>query len=124
MVLSSIIVLDLFNRIPDLRAHYTDEGYFPRKLMLSSWQMPGYFRCSSAPHDGTDHRSIHLMNGSEFFQLLLFLLNVRRSLYFRLSRHRVLCCYRPCSGMANALDDIRTLRSSCRMPYGCSFAGT
>lgn len=44
VVLAAIVVLDLCNRIPDLRAHYTDEGYFPRKLMLSSWQMPGYFR--------------------------------------------------------------------------------
>lgn len=78
VVLAAIVVLDLCNRIPDLRAHYTDEGYFPRKLMLSSWQMPGYFRYALVARAALTGASIHFMNGSEFFQLILFLANVRQ----------------------------------------------
>ena len=59
--LGLIIVLDLITRAVDLKAFYTDAGVLPRVALLEN---ASYFWPTS----------IHLLNGSLFFQAFLFLL--------------------------------------------------
>jgi hypothetical protein len=58
MVLAAIVLADLAGRASDLVVHYTDDGVLPRSMVLrelNEWQF-----------------SINLMNGTTFFQALLF----------------------------------------------------
>lgn len=57
-----VILGDLFVRVSDLAAHYSDEGVLPRSILIDSILVdPWYF-------------SIHLLNGTWQVQLLLFIL--------------------------------------------------
>lgn len=61
IALAMIIIIDLIIRGTQLEAHYTDFGILPRNALLElSWEK-WFF-------------SFHLINGSYYFQLLLFLL--------------------------------------------------
>ena len=58
IVLAAIVLADLAGRASDLSVHYTDDGVLPRNMVLrelNEWQF-----------------SINLMNGTTFFQALLF----------------------------------------------------
>ncbi len=61
MGLALVILGDLFVRVQDLKAHYTDEGVLPRDVLINqlfdSWQV-----------------SLHFMNGAWQIQLILFIL--------------------------------------------------
>lgn len=59
-----VTIMDAIDRIPDLRAHYSDEGYVPRNLVLSKMSLPGYV-------------SIHMANGTWQFAFILFAVQVR-----------------------------------------------
>ena len=52
--LGVLLVLDWLDRVPDLRAHYSDDGIVPRQVL-----------------DGILPLSVHLFNGSTWFQGLL-----------------------------------------------------
>lgn len=58
--LAVMIIADLVLRARDLRAHYTDFGIMPRAV-IDGFMHPASF-------------SLHLMNGSAWFQVVLFLL--------------------------------------------------
>lgn len=62
-LLAMIAIMDAIDRIPDLRAHYSDEGYVPRHLVLSKMSLPAYV-------------SLHMANGSYQFAFLLFVVQV------------------------------------------------
>ena len=58
IVLAAIVLADLAGRATDLTVHYTDDGVLPRSMVLrelNEWQF-----------------SVNLMNGTTFFQALLF----------------------------------------------------
>lgn len=59
--LALIILGDLFIRMQDLTAHYTDQGVLPREVLIGTIIDPWYI-------------SLHLMNGTWEFQALLFVL--------------------------------------------------
>ena len=59
IVLALLVLADLAGRIPDLPAHYTDEGVLPRSVLLQE------VLSSSA-------LSLNLVNGTIFSQVLLF----------------------------------------------------
>lgn len=59
--LALVILGDLFIRMQDLTAHYTDQGVMPRDMLIGAIIDPWYI-------------SLHLMNGSWEFQALLFIL--------------------------------------------------
>ena len=59
-----VTIMDAIDRIPDLRAHYSDEGYVPRNLVLSKMSLPAYV-------------SVHMANGTPHYALLLFAVQVR-----------------------------------------------
>lgn len=40
VLLAAVIVIDVLDRMTDLRAHYSDEGYVPRRLSVTSWALP------------------------------------------------------------------------------------
>lgn len=57
--LALVLIGDLFNRIQDLGAHYTDDGLLPRNVLISHFLDPWHF-------------SLHLINGSWQVQFFLF----------------------------------------------------
>ena len=60
ILLGLLIIADLAGRVPNFRAHYTDEGVLPRDLLISSmseWRW-----------------SLFLINGSVQFQVALFVI--------------------------------------------------
>ncbi|MEO0532325.1 MAG: DCC1-like thiol-disulfide oxidoreductase family protein [Cyanobacteria bacterium P01_A01_bin.123] len=59
MGLALIILMDLFKRIGDLTAHYSDAGVLPRSLLTQEYLTGGYW-------------SFHALSGSPIFQGLLF----------------------------------------------------
>ena len=59
MVLAVLALADLATRLPDLYAHYTDEGVLPRGVLLQEVLSPWAF-------------SVNLISGKPFFQALLF----------------------------------------------------
>jgi len=59
--LAVVLLADLFMRLQDLKAHYTDEGVFPRFLLGKI---------------GIENLSLHLLSGSWEFQLILFVLAI------------------------------------------------
>lgn len=61
--LAAILLTDLFIRLQDIGAHYTDDGVLPRSVLLSHFA-------------DTWHTSFHLMNGTWLFQLSLFILAI------------------------------------------------
>lgn len=61
MGLALVLLFDLCIRAQDITAHYTDEGVFPRDLLISNFI-------------DTWNISLHLMNGTWQFQLFLFFL--------------------------------------------------
>lgn len=61
--LGLLILFDLLDRGPDIRAHYTDEGLFPRQLLDDSFWNLGW------------HWSLHHLSGSPSLQILLFSLS-------------------------------------------------
>jgi hypothetical protein len=59
IVLALTVLADVLTRVTNLRVHYTDEGLLPRRVLidqLDSWQI-----------------SLALMNGTPFFQALVFI---------------------------------------------------
>lgn len=76
-LLGMVAIMDAIDRIPDLRAHYSDEGYVPRNLVLSKMSLPAYV-------------SIHMANGTWQFALILFFVQVLLAppLLLGLSRRR------------------------------------
>lgn len=61
MGLALVILGDLFMRLLDLKAHYTDEGVLPRSTLLEDILTKWHF-------------SLHVANGTWEFELVLFLL--------------------------------------------------
>ena len=59
IVLALLVLFDLANRATDLSAHYADSGIMPRTVLVEQVLSPWAF-------------SLHLMNGAEAFQALLF----------------------------------------------------
>jgi hypothetical protein len=59
IVLALLVLFDLANRATDLSAHYADSGILPRTVLVEQVLSPWAF-------------SLHLMNGAEAFQALLF----------------------------------------------------
>lgn len=57
-----LVIADLFIRIADLKAHYTDEGIWPTELIYNFGWNKGYW-------------SIHALNSSALFELILFALH-------------------------------------------------
>ena len=57
--LAVILLCDLFTRVWDLRAHYTDEGVLPRQALLA---------LSSSPY----HFSLHFLGGGVVFEAVVF----------------------------------------------------
>ena len=60
VLLGGFVIIDLCLRARDLRAHYTDFGIMPRQVLVD-YLAPASF-------------SIHMLNGTAFFQAVLFLL--------------------------------------------------
>lgn len=60
MGLALVILIDLAWRVPDLAAHYSDEGVIPRTALIEEFLKPWYW-------------SIHLLSGQPLVQGLLFL---------------------------------------------------
>ena len=58
ILMAFMVMLDLLNRLPDIRVHYTDFGFLPRQIMITNFD------------DG--RMVLHLLNGSTWFELLLF----------------------------------------------------
>jgi uncharacterized membrane protein YphA (DoxX/SURF4 family) len=63
MGLALIILGDIVIRLPDTEAFYTDAGTFPRSVWISNFMDPWSF-------------SFHLANGTWYFQILLFVLQI------------------------------------------------
>ena len=59
IVLALLVLFDIANRSTDLSAHYADSGIMPRTVLVEQVLSPWAF-------------SLHLMNGAEAFQALLF----------------------------------------------------
>lgn len=59
IVVGLLLLIDLAQRVPDARAMYSDEGMFPRSLMVSLTTTPWNW-------------SFHMASGSETYQLMLF----------------------------------------------------
>jgi hypothetical protein len=57
-----LVLIDLLVRSSDLKAHYSDEGLWPSALIYNFGWSPGYW-------------SLHALNGSYTWQVLLFLLH-------------------------------------------------
>lgn len=66
IVMATILLLDLAIRSTALVAHYTDLGVLPRPARVTAYEYAG----ESSAHYWW---SIHMMNGSGWFQMLLFL---------------------------------------------------
>lgn len=62
VLLSCLILFDLFQRGRYLESHYADFGVLPRSELLTHFSSPFYF-------------SIHLISGSYWWQLSLFIIN-------------------------------------------------
>ncbi len=60
--ISSIILIDLYNRAKDLKAHYTDFGVLPRVPFLENFANEFHF-------------SFHFLSGHEYFQIALFIIS-------------------------------------------------
>ena len=54
ILLSCIIIFDLLNRLRWLKAHYTDEGIFPRSLIIQEFYYEYWF-------------SFHFLTGNTIF---------------------------------------------------------
>src|SRR5262245_42923548 len=61
--LALMLLWDVYIRYQDLHAHYTDEGVLPINLLPRPGPLPG---------DGILPLSLHIMDGSTLFQMLLF----------------------------------------------------
>jgi hypothetical protein len=59
ILLGTLILLDLFNRLPHLSEHYTDAGVLPRAALASTQTEPWIW-------------SFHLYGGQAFHQAVLF----------------------------------------------------
>ena len=63
VMIGGIVILDVFYRMQDLTAHYTDRGVLPRDVLLDKFWHSYHF-------------SVHLLSGLWGYQLALFLLTV------------------------------------------------
>jgi hypothetical protein len=61
--LGLVILWDLFNRLTDLTAHYTDYGVLPREIARNIAYDPNYF-------------SLHMLSGERYFQVFLFIIAI------------------------------------------------
>ena len=82
--LGIIIITDLINRLPDLEAHYSDSGVFPRSLLL-------FLQTS-------DYRtwSIYLNSGEVTFVFIVFVLNILSALLLIIgyrTKWFTICCW-------------------------------
>lgn len=59
--LALVLLVDQINRSAELGTFYTDDGLLPRTLLLQQFQYPSRL-------------SLHLMNGSALFEIILFLI--------------------------------------------------
>jgi hypothetical protein len=87
VALGIVIMADVLDRVSDLRAHYSDEGYVPRVLTIKHFWITGYIRYSrnySDPYffffclylELSAHFSLHMVNGSVNFAAVMFALQV------------------------------------------------
>lgn len=60
IAVAAVVIADLFIRLSDLRAHYSDEGMWPLHMAQGPGWKNGYW-------------SLHLLNGSTSWQLFLFI---------------------------------------------------
>jgi predicted DCC family thiol-disulfide oxidoreductase YuxK len=71
VLMGIIVMLDVLNRVPDLRAFYTDSGLIPRATFVSSMAQPWSF-------------SLHLANGGVGFIAILMLIHFLTGLFMSL----------------------------------------